>query len=504
MRQPVCSVKDLTKAFGPTSVLRGIDLDLHPGEVTVLMGANGAGKSTLVKILCGVHRADGGTVTLDGRPFAPASPAAAMRAGVSTVHQTINDGVIPDLDVASNLLLDRLAEPGARLWLRGRRMREEARRIAEAMDLKLDVRRPVRDLDLADRQLIAIARAMTREPRVLILDEPTSSLSAAEASRLFALLDKVREQGVAVLYISHRMSDIRRIADRIVSMRDGRVTGVFTDKPLDTEGAVTAMLGHAMTDTGLTIPEPGAPLLRAEGLRLWPDAVPFDLTVRRGEVVAVVGLVGSGKAQLSGALFGIAPPHGGTLSLDAAAYAPQSAAGAIRAGAFLCPRDRGNNGIVPEFDIAQNLTLPFLGRHSTGPFLRRRAERSTAQGMIERLGIVCEGPRQSVLSLSGGNQQKVMIGRWLSQPCDLLILDEPFQGVDIRARRDIGRHIRDTAAARATLVMVAELDEAVEIADRILVLHDGSVVSEHRNQDLDTGAVMAAVSGRSLQDSAAP
>lgn len=500
MPEAICEVQGLTKAFGPNLVLRGVDLDLPAGQVTVLMGANGAGKSTLVKVLCGVHAADGGTVRLDGAEFAPDSPSAAMRAGVSTVHQSINDGVIPDLDVASNLLLDRMAEPGAPVWLRGRQVRAEAQRIAEAMGLRVDVSRPVRDLGLADRQLIAIARAMTRSPKVLILDEPTSSLSATEANRLFALIDRVREAGVAVLYISHRMSDIRRIADRIVSMRDGVITGLFDKKPLDTEAAVTAMLGHAMTGSGIVIPAPGAPVLEAKGLKLWPASVPFDLTARRGEVIAVIGLVGSGKSQLADVLFGLAPPRAGSMVLNGATYAPESAAQAIARGVFLCPRDRANNGVVADFDITRNLTLPFLARYSRGPVLSQRAETAAASAMISRLGIVCQGPQQSVLALSGGNQQKVMIGRWLSQPSDLLILDEPFQGVDIRARRDIGRQIRETAAERATLVMVAELDEAVEIADRILVLHEGSITSEHRNEMLDLNAVLAAVSGRTPQD----
>jgi len=500
MAEAVCEIRGLTKAFGANSVLRGVDLDLKAGQVTVLMGANGAGKSTLVKVLCGVHAADGGSVRLDGATFAPASPSDAMRAGISTVHQSINDGVIPDLDVASNLLLDRLAEPGARLWLRGRQMRAEAQAIASAMGIKVDVAQPVRDLGLADRQLIAIARAMTRNPRVLILDEPTSSLSATEADRLFTLLDRVRAAGVAVLFISHRMSDIRRIGDRILAMRDGVITGVFNEKPLDTEAAVTAMLGHAMTETGFDIPDAGAPVLQARGLRLWPTSAPFDLTARKGEVIAVIGLVGSGKSRLADALFGLMPPCGGVMALNGKPYAPQSAAEAIRSGVFLCPRDRASNGVVPDFDIAANLTLPFLDRYSIGPLLHHGAEAAMAAQMIDRLGVVCQGPHQSILALSGGNQQKVMIGRWLSQPSDLLILDEPFQGVDIRARRDIGRQIRDTATDRATLVLVAELDEAVEIADRIAVLHEGAITTDHRNEALDVNAVLAAVSGKITQD----
>lgn len=500
---PICEIRGLSKAFGPNRVLRGIDLDLPSGAVTLLMGANGAGKSTLVKILSGVHAADTGRVTLNGAGFAPTDPAEAIRAGVATVHQSIDDGVIPDLDVASNLLLDRLAEPGAATFLRGRRMRAQARAIARAMDLDLDVSRPVRDLDLAERQLIAIARAMTREPGVLILDEPTSSLSSTEANRLFELIDKVRDRGVAILYISHRMSDIRRIADRIVTMRDGAITGIFEDKPLDTGSAVTAMLGRAMTETDFDVVGPGDTVLAATGLRLTPQSHAFDLTLARGEVTAVVGLVGSGKSRLAATLFGLSRTLTGRMALNGVQYAPRNPAEAIGAGVFLCARDRASSGIVPDFDIARNLSLPFLSRYSTAGFMRRRSEAEATRTTIERLGIVCQGPRDGILSLSGGNQQKVMIGRWLSWPCELLILDEPFQGVDIRARRDIGTHIRDTAGARATLVLVAELDEATEIADRILILHEGALVGEYRNHDLDVSSVLTAISGHGLESSSA-
>jgi simple sugar transport system ATP-binding protein len=232
MTPPAITIRGLTKAFGRNTVLRGVDLDLPAGRVTVLMGANGAGKSTLVKVLCGVHAADAGEVRLKGRPFAPPGPAEALRAGVVTVHQNINDGVVPDLDVASNLLLDALAGGGG-LFLNPGRMRAQARAIASAVGLEIDVTRPVAGLPLADRQLVAIARAMAHRPRLMILDEPTSSLSLAEAERLFALIDRLRAEGVAILYISHRMSDIRRLADRIVSMRDGQVSGLFEGPDLD-------------------------------------------------------------------------------------------------------------------------------------------------------------------------------------------------------------------------------------------------------------------------------
>ena len=273
----ICKIKGLHKSFGLNHVLRGIDLTLNAGEILVLMGANGAGKSTLVKVLCGFHAADAGQIELAGASFAPVDAADAIAKGVVTVHQSIDDGVIPDLDVATNLMLDRLTEPGAGFMVRDRNLRAEARKVAEGMGLTMNVRSRVADLSVADRQMIAIARAMARAPKVLILDEPTSSLSATEADRLFALIDRLKAQGVAILYISHRMSDIRRVADRIVCMRDGAISGMFEDKPLDYDAAVTAMLGHQMTDVDFTMfsREAADPILEIHGLVLAAGAHPL-------------------------------------------------------------------------------------------------------------------------------------------------------------------------------------------------------------------------------------
>lgn len=482
----------LRKAFGRNQVLRGVDLDLPAGQVTVLMGANGAGKSTLVKILCGVHAADAGTVTLGGVDFAPASPSQALRAGVVTVHQNINDGVVPDLDVTSNLLLDQLAD-GAGVFLNGRAMRARAREIAAAVGLEVDVTRPVAGLALADRQLVSIARAMAHRPQLLILDEPTSSLSATEAERLFALIERLRVQGVAILYISHRMGDIRRLADGIVSMRDGAISGRFFGTPLDYSGAVRAMLGHEITEVDITIPSPGKPVLEARRVVLREGARPFDLTAPQNEVIAITGLVGSGKSELAGVLFGLSQAFGGTLDLDGAAYRPLRPADAVARGVHLCPKDRLVNAVVADFDITRNLTLPFTPRHSRLGFLSKSSEAATAARMVQEMGVVCQSPADGILTLSGGNQQKVMVARWMAEASRLLILDEPFQGVDIQARRDICAKIRATAGNRATIVFVAELDEALEVADRILVMSEHSIVGSHRNENIDVAAIMAEV-----------
>lgn len=493
-------IHGMRKSFGPVRVLDGVDMSIPAGKVTVLMGANGAGKSTLVRIISGVYSADGGHIELMGERFEPQSPAEALRAGVVTVHQNINDGVIADLDVATNLTLDRLNGAGARWFFNPGRVRREARMAAARMGLDLDMRAKVGDLSLADRQMVAIARAMMHEPRLLILDEPTSSLSSAEADRLFSFIDSLRERGVAILYISHRMSDIRRLADTIVALRDGRIAGVFDGPELDYEGAVDAMLGRSSSQSRVDVAHSRRTVLEADGLQLAPHSRPFSLRLGAGEVVAVTGLVGVGKSVLAEVLFGLSKPAAGAMRLEGKPYRPTTPGEAIARGVFMVAKDRGVNGIVPGFPIFENMSLPFLRHFSSLSVLSRSRERASAKRQIGELGIVCRSERDDLATLSGGNQQKVMVGRWLAMPSRLLILDEPFQGVDIAARRDIGNKLRQSAADRATLVFLTELDEAFEIADRILVMSEHTIVGEHVNENPDLDRLLADIAGKHHTD----
>ncbi|MCV3242526.1 sugar ABC transporter ATP-binding protein [Mesorhizobium sp. ZC-5] len=500
--EAVFRIADLRKSFGSIQVLGGVGLELHSGEVTVLMGANGAGKSTLVKVVSGVYSLDAGTMMLDGQSFNPQTPAEAIRAGVVTVHQNINDGVVAALDVATNLTLDRLNGAGASLLFNPRRIRREAKQVADRMGLTVDLGAQIPDLSLADRQMVAIARAMAHEPKVLILDEPTSSLSSAEANRLFALIDRLKQRGVAILYITHRMSDIRRLADRIVSLRDGVIAGTFEAKPLDYEGAVNAMLGRKVGLGQVAVRDGGETVFFADGLRIAEAARPFSLALGAGEVVAITGLVGVGKTALAETLFGVRAPLAGTMALDRKPYAPASPRQAIDAGVFLVAKDRAENGIVPDFNIYENMNLPFLRRISRFGVAQRRNERAIARRQIGDLGIVCRTERDDMATLSGGNQQKVMVARWMSEQARLFMLDEPFQGVDIAARRDIAAKLRASADGRATLIFVTELDEALETADRILVMSEHTIVGEHRNAGLNMERLLGEIAGQHLKGAA--
>ncbi|NDW07493.1 sugar ABC transporter ATP-binding protein [Jiella pacifica] len=492
---PVLEITGLERAFGQNRVLRNVDLAVSPGEVLVLMGANGAGKSTLVKIIAGVLSPDAGRMTLAGRPYLPARPIDAVGAGLSVVHQQINDAVAPDLSVAQNLLLDRLCSGRTGAIYSPRRARREAETIQAILGLSLPLDRAVSEIPLADRQLVAICRALAEEPKVLVLDEPTSSLSQREAERLFGIVEMLKARGVAILYITHRMSDIRRLADRIVTLRDGRITGEFRP-PLDFEGAVTAMLGAPIQRDGEAIRTGTRPVLSLENVRLTSWSRPFSFTLDAGEVTAITGLVGTGKSRLAEMIFGLGQAVSGQMRLMGKPYTPRDCGAAIEAGVFMAGKDRATSSIVPGFDIARNLSLPFLRHRSRAGFVDRSGERQKARRTIADLSIVCQGETDDMATLSGGNQQKVVVGRWLAEASKLLILDEPFQGVDIKARGDIARRLRETAGDRATLVLVSEIDEALEVADRILVMSDHTIVGDHRTgPGFDLSRLLAEVAG---------
>ncbi|MEU9168225.1 sugar ABC transporter ATP-binding protein [Streptomyces sp. NPDC048420] len=499
--EPAVALREVSMAFGGKTVLESVTLDIAPGSVVALLGANGAGKSTLIKILSGVHTDHGGVVRVAGEPAALQSPLAARQLGIQTVHQRIGEGIVPGLSVAENLVFEELAQARGNPFLNGGKLLARAREIQAGLGLDWSdavLRRDVTELGISDRQLLILARALATRPRLLILDEPTSALSAAEAERLFALVEKMRDDGIAVLYVSHRLGEIDALADRLVVLRDGCLTEDQT-KPFDWDAALRAMLAQAQE---ATTARPvahgdgaGDVILSLRGVRLFEGRAPLDLDLRTGEVTGIVGLLGAGKTEMARGLFGAEPFATGFVELDGKPYEPKRPSDAIRGGIHLVPEDRHADALVPGWSLAQNISLPFLKSLSKAGLVQRSKEDALGRDTIEALGVVARDEHSTVEELSGGNQQKVVVGRWLAETPRVLILDEPFRGVDIGARRDIGRRARTLAAeGAAVLVLSADVDEVLEIADRVVVLAAGEIHLDAYGEDAERDRVIQTIS----------
>ena len=504
----VVTIHGLRKHYAATQALAGVDLELRAGEVYGLVGANGAGKSTLIRILAGAVVPDAGEVLVAGVPLALGSPRAALRAGIVTVHQQIDAGILPGHTVGENLALDLLGSDGRGPLYRRHAVRVRAREIADRAGLDLSLDALVDRLGSSDRQQIVLARALAHEPRLLVLDEPTSALSERETERLFATIRRMIGLGVGVLYVSHRLPEVAGLAVRVGVMRDGRLVREFAETTSARE------IGAAILGTALAAPEtpsPGAaspatpvaaatapsapPVLVIRGAQTRQTRPPLDLVVGAGEIVGLFGLIGAGKTSLFEALFGIRRLAAGAATLDGRPLAAGSPREAIDRGVYLVPEDRAAQAVLPEWSIARNLSLPFLREVGRRGFLDRGAERRRAVAAIADLGVVASGPSAPLRSLSGGNQQKVVVGRWLGQTARLLLLDEPFRGVDLGARADIGTRLRDRRGAHATLMASADVDELLEVADRVVVLHEGAIVHDGPVTDVDREALVHLAAG---------
>ncbi len=478
---PLLHVDHVTRSFGSTHALSGAHFSIERGEIVALMGANGAGKSTLVKIVSGVLAADGGTISLNGQPFSPKTPSEAAKAGVVTVHQSTDLVGAAGLTVADALLLHRFAEGSTSFFLSRASVRRDAQAMLAAAGFSLPLDADFGDLTAADRQLVAIARALANRAELLILDEPTASLSADESRRLFDILLGLKAQGLAILYISHRTADLEAIADRALVMRGGRIVGSF-HRPIDFSSAIETMIGRrleaARPDARGTT---GSVVFEMRGIRLLQSSAPFDLTLREGEVVAVTGVLGAGKSRLLSAIFGARDLAAGTMRLDGKPHRPRSPAEAIAAGVAMAAEDRHRSSLMPAAwpgnSLAATISLPHLAKWYPTGLLFGSRERREAEQAISRLGIKAGGPLASIWTLSGGNQQKTVIARWEAEPSRLLLLDEPFQGVDVGARHDIIQAIR-ARTDRATLIATSDPEEAYEVADRILTIDHHSLLPD--------------------------
>lgn len=483
---PLLHIRNLSRSFGSTRALVGADLTVEGGEVVALMGANGAGKSTLVKILSGVDQADSGEILWKGAAFAPQSPADAADKGIVTVHQSTDVVGVPGLSVADALLLNHFVDGRHGFFLSHRSVRAAARKVLDDAGLDLPLNADFADLGAADRQLVAIARALSNKAELLILDEPTASLSIEESRRLYAIIHALKARGVAILYISHRTADLEAVADRAVVLRGGRNVGSFA-APIDFDQAIETMIGRSLAAARPAARDTfGAEIFRLRGARLRHDAAAFDLSLRKGEVVAITGVLGAGKSRLLSAIFGLGGLVEGDMTLDGALYAPRAASDAIKAGVAMAAEDRRRSSLMPPDwpgeSIAATISLPHLTRWYPSGFLFSGRENREGREAIRRLGVKAERAEASVWSLSGGNQQKVVLARWEAEPSKLLLLDEPFQGVDVGARQDIIETIRNRSAG-ATLIATSDPEEAHAVADRVLVMEHHTLRAEQEGQD---------------------
>lgn len=493
MDGPRLEARNLVKSFPGVRALRGVSLTVNGGEVVAVAGENGAGKSTLMKILAGVQPPDDGEVLVDGHPVRFHSVADALARGIVLIHQELN--LAGNLDVAANIFLGR--EPRRFGLIDRARLRREARPWLQAVGLNVDPAVRVDSLGPGQRQLVEIAKALASEARVLIMDEPTSSLSEGEAARLFDVIRSLRARGVGVVYISHRLREIMSLADRAVVLRDGEVAGHLARAELEPSAIVRLMIGRDIGRFHQRSVAPGAPVLEVLGLRTRRHpAQPLDFTVHAGEIVGLAGLVGAGRTSLLECLFGVFPAAGGTVRLDGHPLRATSPRAAMAAGLALAPQDRQRHGVVLGLPVDQNLTLASLDRHQRLGLVDRRSSSAECHRLIETHRIRTPDARQTVRFLSGGNQQKVVFAKWLACGPRLLLLDEPTRGIDVAAKQEIYSLIAEQALhGRAVLFASSEMDEILGLSDRVLVMHEGRLAGELGRDQMTEAAIMQLATG---------
>jgi ribose transport system ATP-binding protein len=492
-------MEGIVKRFAGATALDGVNFTLRAGEVHALVGENGAGKSTLIKIMTGAYRRDGGQMWLEGQPVDFATPAAAQAAGVIAVHQEIH--LLSFRTVAENVYLGR--EP--RRWglVDWGRMHTETAALLQRLGLAIDPGATLGALSTAEQQMVAIARGVSLGAKVLVLDEPTSSLAEREVSILYDLIRQLQAQGTAIVYISHRFDELYTVCDRVTVLRDGKLVGTHRVADLERLDLVCLMLGkqrdelrQGTTGFGATQAEAEGttPLLRTEGLRRGQKLRGVTLDVRKGEILGVAGLLGSGRTETARAIFGADPAEDGTIQLDGKRLSPRTPDDAIGAGIAFVSEDRKGEGIIPELSVRENLTLAALPTLTRMGIVDRAKQREVVDRFMKRLGVKATSADQKIRELSGGNQQKVLLARWLCMNPALLILDEPTRGIDIGAKGEIQALINELAGTGLGVLMISsELEELVEGSSRVVVLRDGQNVAELRGDDISQQSIIHAM-----------
>ena len=484
----------ITKRFPGVLALDGVSLEVARGSCHALVGENGAGKSTLGKILAGVYVADEGEIELAGKSLHATNPLAARKLGIAMVHQEL--AFCPNLTVAENLCLGDL--PARAGWLDRRRMREQSRAMLDEIEADLNVDVPIGELSTAQEQLVQIAAALGTRAQVIIMDEPTSSLSVRESEHLFGLLEKLKQRGITVIYVSHRFEEIFRLCDTVTVLRDGR--HVATEKISDThnERLIHQMVGRELQQyTSQHLQRtPGDELLRVENLSSPGRFSDVSFTLRAGEILGLAGLVGAGRSEVAQAIFGIDPAATGRVFVRGQEMPLGSVTGALSSGIGFLPEDRKRMGLVLTMNCRENTSLAILSRLSLGGFVRRRKERSLAQRYVDQLRVKTPSLDAGIAGLSGGNQQKIALAKWLARECAVLIVDEPTRGVDVGAKAEI-HHLLDDLACQglALLVISSELPEVMNLSRRILVMRQGRLAGELSREGFSQPNLMRLMAG---------
>lgn len=499
--EPMLQLTAVEKSFPGVRALRPLDLELAPGRVLGVVGENGAGKSTLIKVLSGVHRPDAGEIRWLGKPVRFRSPGDAFEAGIATIHQEL--AYFGRLSVAENLCLGE-AWPRYR-WggVSWRKLHEEARRRLDRFGLRVETTRRFETLSTAEKQEVAMARALSRESRMLILDEPTASLTEREVDRLFSHLRRLREIGVALIYISHRLDEIVALTDEVIVLRDGEKVAAYPTGETDAPSLVRDMVGRtvegAFPDTRSTSAArdvPGPVALEVEGLTRKGLFHDVSFQVRRGEVLGLAGLVGAGRSEVARAIYGLYRADRGSMRLSGEPWAPSGPRDALRAGLVYLPEERKRQALVMDHDVGESIGIGFTNLLTRLGVIPRRLERSRLEAALQKHGVRATGLAQEIGTLSGGNQQKAVLARWLERGPEVLLLDEPTRGVDVAAKAEIHALIDSLAAAGKAVVMISsDLPEVLGMSDRVLVLSEGTVVKELTGKEKTQANVLLAASG---------
>ncbi len=474
---PLLVLSAVTKRFPGVVALDAVDFAVRGGRVHALVGENGAGKSTLLKIIAGADRPDSGTVALDGKPVSFVAPRDALRVGITVIYQELS--LVPQLGADANIFLGM--EPARRGVLDRRAATERAREALLALGADFDPRTPAGDLSVAEQQLVELARALARDARLIALDEPTAALSHLETGRLFEQIRRLCARGIAVIFVSHRLDEVRRIADEITVLRDGRRVFTGAAAGVDDAGLIRHMVGRDVEYARLpsAVPPSGDPLLETRGLGKGRGFADVSILVRRGEIVGLAGLVGAGRTEVARCIAGADAPDSGTMTLAGAPYRPSSPRDAIARGVVYLPEDRKTQGLVLGMSVRENVTLPTLREFSRFGVIQARAEREAASRQTGAVELRPPDIEREAGTLSGGNQQKVVLAKWLLADADLLIFDEPTRGVDVATKAELHRLIRALAdAGKAVLVISSELPEILALADRIVVMREGGVAGQ--------------------------